>query len=169
MCSTYIDYLKYRYQSKSEKWTPLISGHIFFFHQRCPPISIYSSLISCGTHVSAWHIYVASWEWVLFLLPYFLLKMLSVMNDLHCHKKSRHILDKNSQLTIIWYNYKVSNLQKKLYTSANVLRNCWSSQKVFLKISCFSVGSAEFLRISFFWSSWASASDFIFDIFESNK
>ena len=51
--------------------------------------------------------------------------------------KSRHILDKNSQMTMIWYNYKINNLQTKLYTSANVLQNCWCSQKVFLKFRKF--------------------------------
>ena len=35
--------------------------------------------------------------------------------------------------------------------------------------SCFSVNSAEFLRIPFFEHSWVSASDFIFGIFKSNK
>ena len=119
MCSTYIGYLKYRYQIKSEKWTPLISGHIFFLHQRCPPISIYSSLIPCGTHVSAWHIYEASWEWVLFLLPYFLLKMLSVMNDLHCHKKVVTYLTK----ILNWLSYDTitkSTIYKKNFTRAQM-------------------------------------------------
>ena len=115
-----------------------------------------------------------------------------------------NLLDKNSQMTMIWYNYKINNLQIIPYTSTNVLRNCWCSQKVFLKIlqsslentctvrnvnlkfwfihaactfiiketpahSCFSVNSAEFLRIPFFEHSWVSASDFIFGIFKSNK
>ena len=58
MSSTYIDYLKYRYKSNTFSKIRLIltnfwkSGHLFFLHQRCPPISVYSSRISCGTYVS---------------------------------------------------------------------------------------------------------------------
>ena len=67
--------------------------------------------------------------------------------------KRRHVLDKNSQMTMICYNYKMNNLPITLYTSTNVLRNSWCSQKAFLKISqisCVSVGPVEFLRIPFF-------------------
>ena len=46
-----------------------------FLHQRCPPISIYSSHILCGTHKSAWHIYLTGWDLKLFLFSYFLLRM----------------------------------------------------------------------------------------------
>ena len=59
----------------------------FFFHQRFPPVSIYSSLFSCGTHVSSWHMYLTGWYLILILLSYFLLKMVSVMNELHCYRK----------------------------------------------------------------------------------
>ena len=44
--------------------------------------------------------------------------MVLVMNELHCHNKNRHLLDKNSQRNIICYNYKINNLQIALYTSA---------------------------------------------------
>ena len=37
------------------------------------------------------------------------------------------------------------------------------------KKDCFSVSSAEFLRIHFLEHSWVSVSDFIFDIFNSSK
>ena len=33
-------------------------------------------------------------------------------------KKSRHLFDKNSQMTVIWYNYKVNNLQITFYRSS---------------------------------------------------
>ena len=127
----------------------------FFLHQRCPPISIYSSLFSYGAYVSPRHMYLTGWNLIPFLLSYFLLKMESVMNDLHCHKKVVTYLTKISKW--LWYDIitksTINSLPITLYTSANVLRNCWCSQKVFLKISqisCFSVGSAEFLRIHFF-------------------
>ena len=65
-------------------------------------------------------------RFLIFLLSYFLLKMVSVMNKLHCHKKIvAYFLDKNSQMAMICYNYKINNLQITLYTSGNVLDNCW--------------------------------------------
>ena len=126
------------------------------------------------------------------------------MNFTAIEKSSHTSFLKNPQMTMIWYNYKINNLQIALYTSTNFLRNCWYSQKLFSKISqislentsaeknvnlkvgfihaactfiiketpahsCFSVNSAEFLRIPFFEHSWVSASDFIFGIFKSNK
>ena len=66
--------------------------------------SIYSSLISCGTHVSAWHMYLTGWDLILFLLSYFLLKMVSVMNELHCHKKIVTYLTK----TLKWLLYDIT-------------------------------------------------------------
>ena len=101
MSSTYIDYLKYRYKKSNKfskirliftnfrkKWTALISlVDNFFLRQRCPPTSIYSSLISCGTHVLAWHMYLTGRDLILFLLSYFLFKMASVMNDFTSIKK----------------------------------------------------------------------------------
>ena len=66
----------------------------------------------------------------------------------------------------------MNNLPITLYTSTNVLRNSWCSQKAFLKISqisCFS-GSCRIFKNTFLLEhSWVSASDFIFDIFKSNK
>ena len=71
-------------------------------HQQCPPFNIYSSLISCGTHVSAWHMYLTGWGLILFLLSYFLLEIVPVMNDLHCHQKVVTYLTKI--LKWLWYD-----------------------------------------------------------------
>ena len=65
---------------------------------------IYSSLISCGTHVSAWYMYLTVWDLILFLPSYFLLKMVLGMNELHCRK-----------ITVTYF--------------ASVLQNCWCSQR----------------------------------------
>ena len=99
-------------------------------------VSICSSLISGETHVLEWHMYLTGWDLILFLLSYFLLKMVLVMNELHCHKKNRHLIDKNSQTTMIWCNYKIKNLiTKSRFKSntlherlfVNVLQNRWYS------------------------------------------
>ena len=39
-----------------------------------------------------------------------LLLLVLVMNEFHCHKFFFYLFDKNSQTTIIWYNYKINNL-----------------------------------------------------------
>ena len=166
------------------KGTPLISGHIFFLHKRCPPISIYWSVISCGTHVSACHMYLTGWDLTLFLLSYILLKMVSVKNELHCHKKAVTYLAKIRKW--LWYdqlqNQQFANktLHERecstellkfskgvLKISQILLENTYAEKNVNLKVwfihagstfiikktpahSCFSVGSAESLRITFF-------------------
>ena len=124
--------------------------------------------------------------------------MVSVMNKLHCHKKIvAYFLDKNSQMAMICYNYKINNLQITLYTSGNVLDNCWCFKGVLKNFtnfarkhlcqikcdpesliylcslhlhyketpahSCFSVSSAEFLRILFFYLLT------LYSTFKSNK
>ena len=45
-----------------------------------------------------------------------LLKMVSVMNE---NKKNRYLFDKNSQMIMMSYNYKINNLQITLYRSAS--------------------------------------------------
>ena len=150
----------------------------FCLHQRCPPISIYSSLISCGTHVSPWHMYLTGWDLIPFLLSYFLLKMVSVI------EKLSHAWQKSSN------DHDVIQLQNQRFTN-NTLhkRKCSTELLVFSKgvlkkfanftgkhpcrvkcdpksltfpcslhliiketptKSCFSVSSAEYLRIPFF-------------------
>ena len=134
-----------------KKRTPLISGYIFICSNGVH-LSVSIHLSFRVGHVSVWHMYLTGWDLILFLLSYFLLNMVSVMNDLHCHKKVVTYLTKILKW-LLWYNYKINNFPITLYTSANVLRNCWFSQKGCLKISqisCFLVGSAEFLRIHFF-------------------
>ena len=74
----------------------------FFLPQQCPPLSIYSSLFSCRTHESTGHMHITGWDLIPFLLSYFLLKMLSVMNVLHCHKKLVTYLAKT--LKWLWYD-----------------------------------------------------------------
>ena len=117
----------------------------FFLHQRCPPISIYSSLISGGhggTHVSRWHIYLTGWDLILFLLSYFPLKMVSVMNELHCHRKVVTYLTKI--LKWLWYDTNTkSSIYKWHFTRAQMSTETPAH-------SCVSVSSAEFLRIIFF-------------------
>ena len=113
-----------------KKWTPLIGGHIFL-HQRCPPIIIYSSLVSCGTHVSAWLMYLTGWDLILFLLSYFLLKMVSIMNELHCHRKVVTYLTKI--LKWLWYDtITKSTIYKKHFTPLHE-RKCSTELLVFLK------------------------------------
>ena len=137
MSSTYLDYLKYRYKSNKflkirlilpnfrKKNTPLIGGKNFLY-QWCPLIGerivvsidlLYRAghMYQRGTcisvsHVSAWHMYLTGCDLILIIPSYFLLKMVLVMNELHCHKKSRHLFDKNSQTIMICYNYKINNL-----------------------------------------------------------
>ena len=138
-----------------KKWTPLVSWHIFFYtngvKNRWLLVSIHHLFhvehMCSVAHVSnrlrfdTFFTFILSFE-------------NGISNDWPAlPSKSRHILDKNSQTTMIWCNYKINNLLITLSTNANVLQNCSSSQKVFLKISqisCFSVGSAEYLRIPFF-------------------
>ena len=87
MSCTYLDYLKYRYKSNKFSKIRLIlsnfrkSGHLwladnFFFaptgsanwRKNC---SIYSSLISCETNVSTWHMYWTGWD-LIFLFTFIL-------------------------------------------------------------------------------------------------
>ena len=103
----------------------------FSLHQRCPPISIYSSYIwweHGGTHVSPWHMYLTGRYLVLFLLSYFLLKMVSVMNELHCHRKVLYTWQKFSN------DYDMIQLQNQQFTN-NTLheRNCSTELLVFSK------------------------------------
>ena len=63
--------------------------------------NIYSFLLS-------WHMYQTGWNLILFLLSYFLLKMVSIINEPHCYKKIA-MFHKNSQMTII-NNYKTNSL-----------------------------------------------------------
>ena len=79
MSSTYLDYVKYRYKSNKFSKVRLIlpnfrkSGHLQlakFFFQWCPLIGertvVSIHLISCGTHVSAWHMYRTGGDLILF-------------------------------------------------------------------------------------------------------
>ena len=94
--------------------------HTFFLHQWCPPISIYSSLISwghVGTYVSPWHMYLTGWDLILFLVSYFHLKIVSVMNELHWYRKVLHTWQKFSN------DYDTIQLQNQQFTN-NILRKC---------------------------------------------
>ena len=112
MSSTYLDYLKSLkiFENKanlaqlSKKPSLLISGSIFFaltvsanWRDNC---SIYSSLISCERHVSAWPRYLTGSDLIFFLLSYFLLKMVSVMNDFNAIKKSSPISQCSTELLL---------------------------------------------------------------------
>ena len=147
--STYLDYLNMVigviFENESniiqllKKWTPLISGQIYL-HQQCPLIGerpvVYSSLISCGTHVSAWHITCISVSNRLRFATFFTL-ILSFENGIGNEwtsllSKNHHLFDKNSQMTndVITKStiYKINKiLHERLF--ANVLPNCWCSQR----------------------------------------
>ena len=112
----------------------IISGQFFFVPMvsaiKRENFSIFSSLISCGTHVWAWHI---GWDLILFLLLYFLLKMVLVMNELRCHKKSSPI---SQRLSNDFHNNFTRAPVRKCFTE--LLVNCLRTDlfsKVFLKIS----------------------------------
>ena len=76
--------------------------------------------------------YLTGWDLILFLLSYILLKMVSVMNQLHCHKKAVTYFTKS------FNDYGMIQLQNEQFTNkTGDERKCSteSSQKVFLKIS----------------------------------
>ena len=56
---------------------------------------------------------------ILFLFWYFLLEMVPVMNEPHYHKKNvAHVWQIFSQMTVIWHNHKVINIEIILYRSS---------------------------------------------------
>ena len=149
----------------SNKWTH------FYLQQRCPPISIYSSLISCGTHVSVWHMCLTGWDLILFLL-YFSFEY-GISNEWPLLPwKSRYILDKVSQMTdmIQLQNQQFSNEtlhERKFSTELLVFSKC--VLKNFANFLFFS-GFCRISKNTFLLEhSWASASEIISDIFKSNK
>ena len=88
--------------------TPLISGQICL-HQRCP-------LIGERTVVFIYLLFLAGHMYqrgTCILLSFFLLKMVSVMIELHCHKKIVTYLTK----TLKWLLYDIIT-KSKIYTSA---------------------------------------------------
>ena len=92
-----------------KKQTPLISGQIYL-HQRCP-------LIGERTVVFLYLLFLAGHMYqrrTCILLSFFLLKMVSVMNELHCHKKIVTYLTK----TLKWLLYDIIT-KSKIYTSAS--------------------------------------------------
>ena len=109
MSSTYIDYLKYRYKSSK----------------------LY---LNIGIKVVNCIMYLTGWDLILFLLSYILLKMVSVMNQLHCHKKVVSYFTK----ILKWLCYGMLQLQNQQFANKTLhKRKCPTecSQKVFLKIS----------------------------------
>ena len=90
MPATYLDCLKYRYKSNKFLKIRLIltnfckSGHIFLFCKNGVHLFISYFVRAWRDHVSPWHKYLRGWDLILFLLSCFLLKMVSVINELHC-------------------------------------------------------------------------------------
>ena len=96
MCSTYLEYLKYRYESKKFSKIRLIlanflkSGHLWladnFLHQWCALI-VETTVVSFHLLYCAGHMYLRGKciqqvdIWYFFSLSGFLLKMILVMND----------------------------------------------------------------------------------------
>ena len=81
---------------KKWAWIMIISIHFLFRA---------GHICQCGTcikHMSVWHMYQTGWDLILFLLSYFLFEMVSVMNELYCHKQNRHLFDKT--LKWLWYD-----------------------------------------------------------------
>ena len=77
MSSTYIDYLKYRYKSSKLY------------------LNIDIKVVNCI-------MYLTGWDLILFLISYILLKMVSVTNQFHCHKKAVTYFTKI--LKWLWYD-----------------------------------------------------------------
>ena len=139
---------------------------------------------------------------ILFLLSYIILKMVSVMNQLHCHKNAVTYFTKI--LKWLWYDtitkwtiYKQNFRRARMFYGMflkGVLKNFSNfTGKYLCRIKCepkslihpcslhlhyindsctqlFFSGVCRIFKNTFpLEHSWATASDFIFDIFKSNK
>ena len=75
--------------------------------------NIYLSLNSSGTYISVAHV-SNRLRLFFFLLSFFLLKMVSVMNELYCHKKNHHLFRKCSTELYVFLKVLLKILQISL-------------------------------------------------------
>ena len=77
----------------------------------------------------SWHMYQGGTcigsNLILFLLSYFLLKMVSVMNETHCHNNNRHRFDKTNWELTKKYDFRKYLLHVSKCSASKKCRLCY--------------------------------------------